>query len=76
MKISFERKCNYLLIDRFPGQTISVFEPEEHRLYHTAYRRGRENKQQDCAEMFPACTISIIDLLLGYYNDYAQESLP
>nr|XP_015839935.1 PREDICTED: uncharacterized protein LOC662629 [Tribolium castaneum] len=62
------------LVFKFPGQTISAFEPEEHRLYHSAYRRARQNKQQDCADMFPACTISLVDLALGYYNDYAQEA--
>ncbi|RZB39315.1 uncharacterized protein BDFB_007605 [Asbolus verrucosus] len=61
------------LVFKFPEQTISESEPEEHRLYHQAYRRGRENKQQDCSGMFPACSISLIDLALGYYNDYVEE---
>ncbi|XP_019868263.2 uncharacterized protein LOC109597077 [Aethina tumida] len=58
---------------KFPQEPISDYEPEDHRLYHWAYRQGMENKQQDCATLFPTCSISLIDLALGYYNDYREE---
>lgn len=60
----------YCTISRFPLQSLTEVEPEEHNLYQRAYRKGRQNKQQECSEMFPGCPISLIDLALGYYSGY------
>lgn len=61
-------------LNSFPQQKIANGEPEDHRLYHWAYRRGRENKIQECSEMFSDCSISLIDMALGYYSDYQDQS--
>ncbi|CAH1113412.1 unnamed protein product [Psylliodes chrysocephalus] len=52
----------------FPLHTLSDDEPFDHRFYHEAHRIGRSVEQQDCADMYPTCTISLIDLALGYYD--------
>lgn len=61
------------IVFRFPQQKILTSEPEEHRLYHWAYRRGRENTEKDCYEMFPQCPISLVDMALGYYSEFGDE---
>ncbi|KAJ8979146.1 hypothetical protein NQ317_016766 [Molorchus minor] len=60
----------YAYFFKFPLQYLSDEEPEEHKLYQSAYRIGRRNKQQQCSELFPDCPISLIDLALGYYSSY------
>lgn len=60
-----------LFIFRFPLGRVRYDEPEDHRIYHWAYNYGMENKQQDCDEIYPTCKISLIDLALGYYDDYS-----
>ncbi|XP_018575986.1 uncharacterized protein LOC108914623 [Anoplophora glabripennis] len=70
----FKMKSNSLseefirLLFKFPLQSVIEDEPEVHSLYQWAYRRGRQNNQQECQEMFPECPISLIDLALGYYS--------
>lgn len=49
------------------------WEPEEHRLYHWAYRIGKEQNNQDCSQMFSGCSFSLVDMALGEYSNYAQE---
>lgn len=61
-----------LLISRFPQQRVLSNEPEEHRLYHWAFRRGRENTQQECSDMFPQCPVSLVDMALGYYSEFGD----
>nr|XP_023017428.1 uncharacterized protein LOC111506549 isoform X1 [Leptinotarsa decemlineata] len=57
------------IIFKFPLQYLSQDEPDDHHLYHKAYRSGKQEKQQDCKEIFPECSISLIDLALGDYSN-------
>lgn len=50
-----------------------AWEPEEHRLYHWAYRIGKENKNEDCSRMFPQCSFSLLDMALGEYSNYLRD---
>ncbi|XP_031338119.1 uncharacterized protein LOC116167025 [Photinus pyralis] len=57
---------------RFPLQKIMNWEPEEHRLYHWAYRIGHEKENTDCADLFSECSFSLLDMALGEYADYSH----
>lgn len=61
------------LFASFPLQKLASAEPEDHRLYHWAYRKGQEDQAQECSDMFPQCPISLVDMALGYYSGYPEE---
>ncbi|KAG5886767.1 hypothetical protein JTB14_007401 [Gonioctena quinquepunctata] len=57
------------IIFKFPLQQISYDEPDDHHLYHRASRNGKQLEQQECKDMYPECSISLIDLALGDYSN-------
>ncbi|GJQ70731.1 hypothetical protein Trydic_g664 [Trypoxylus dichotomus] len=63
------------IVFKFPLQKLLHFEPEEHRLYHWAYRMGRDSNKE-CEDLFPACSFSLIDMALGGYSDYEDVGDP
>ncbi|KAH1005739.1 uncharacterized protein LOC109546139 [Dendroctonus ponderosae] len=52
----------------YPLERLSYLEPDEHRKYHWASRYSTENSHLNCWDLFPDCTISIIDIALGNYS--------
>lgn len=57
----------------FPLQKVLDNEPDDHRLYHWAFRRGREDRHLECSEMFSQCPFSLVDMALGYYSEFDEE---
>ncbi|KAF5307135.1 hypothetical protein FQR65_LT07119 [Abscondita terminalis] len=60
------------IVFNFPLQKVMNWEPEEHRLYHWAYRVGQEKEQKDCSDLFSGCSFSLLDMALGRYSDYTH----
>ncbi|XP_050294215.1 uncharacterized protein LOC126734569 [Anthonomus grandis grandis] len=52
----------------YPLKQLSYLEPDEHRKYHWASRYSNENQHLDCWQLFPDCTISIVDMAMGTYS--------
>jgi hypothetical protein len=48
---------------RFPPDKVEDYEPEEHRVYDTAYRTGLSDLE--CPDIYSDCPFSLIDVLLG-----------
>lgn len=44
-------------------EKVDVYEPREHHEYDAAHRRGLLNR--DCPELYPECSVSLIDMVLG-----------
>lgn len=59
----------------FPLQKVLDNEPEDHRLYHWASRRGHEDTNLECSQMFPQCPFSLVDMALGYYSEFDDEDM-
>ncbi|XP_049837301.1 uncharacterized protein LOC126281969 [Schistocerca gregaria] len=57
-------------IFRWPGARTASWEPEEHHAYELAQRRGRSTDAVDCTLLYPACPLSLVDVLLyGHMGD-------
>ncbi|KAK9694540.1 DM4/DM12 family [Popillia japonica] len=63
------------IVFKFPLQRLLHSEPEEHRLYHWASRMGRDSNQE-CEDMFPGCSFSLIDMALGGYSNIEDDGYP
>ncbi|XP_033610442.1 uncharacterized protein LOC111872145 isoform X2 [Cryptotermes secundus] len=50
-------------MDALPLEKVDVYEPREHHDYDAAHRRGLLNR--DCLQLYPECTVSLIDMVLG-----------
>ena len=48
---------------RLPPDRVEDYEPEEHRVYDTAYRTGLSD--HDCSDIYSDCPFSLMDVLLG-----------
>ncbi|XP_049792495.1 uncharacterized protein LOC126199610 [Schistocerca nitens] len=57
-------------IFRWPAARTASWEPEEHHAYERAQRRGRSTEAVDCELLYPACPLSLVDVLLyGHMGD-------
>lgn len=70
----FQCRISVCFAFSFPQQKVLDNEPDDHRLYHWAFRRGREDTNLQCEEMYPQCPFSLIDMALGYYSEYDDEN--
>ncbi|KDR23471.1 uncharacterized protein LOC110837223 [Zootermopsis nevadensis] len=46
-----------------PPEKVDMYEPVEHHEYDAAHRRGLSNRA--CPDLYPECSISLIDMILG-----------
>ncbi|XP_030752626.1 uncharacterized protein LOC115879779 [Sitophilus oryzae] len=53
------------LFFKYPLKRLSHQEPDDHRKYHWARRYSLENTHLDCMDLFPDCSISIVDIMTG-----------
>ncbi|XP_025830800.1 uncharacterized protein LOC108735626 [Agrilus planipennis] len=58
------------IIFKFPQKHIADIEPEEHLLYHEAYKNGRSGDHRPCQVMYPSCSFSLLEMALGDYSAF------
>lgn len=51
--------------DSLPRSKVLPFEHTDLHAYDEAHRRG--HNQANCPQLFPSCTLSLIDFALGQY---------
>lgn len=61
-------------VSSFPLEKVQDNEPDDHRLYHWAFRRGREDTHLECVQMFPQCPFSLVNMALGYYSEFDDQN--
>ncbi|KAJ8979145.1 hypothetical protein NQ317_016765 [Molorchus minor] len=57
----------------FPQEPVLPSEPDEHHIYHWAYRKG--TSEEECLDLFTQCPFSLIDMALGYYSEPETNEL-
>ncbi|XP_076258339.1 uncharacterized protein LOC143195238 [Rhynchophorus ferrugineus] len=55
------------LFFKYPLKRLTHTEPDDHRKYHWARRYSKENTHLDCKDIFPDCSLSIIDVMAGFH---------
>lgn len=58
---------SFVIKNSFPKSKVLSFEHQDLMVYDEAYRKGR-NKIY-CANLYPQCGFSLIDLALGKYSE-------
>lgn len=53
----------FRILFSLPLEKVDVYEPIEHHEYDAAHRRGLLNR--DCPQLYPECSVSLIDMILG-----------
>jgi hypothetical protein len=69
--LHYVKSCSYMaanltgrdFIFRLPQEEVTMYEPREHHVYDTAYRRGLSNR--DCPDLYSACPFSLLDIFLS-----------